>query len=179
MVLPYVPVLLLWQMLLNPKSGLINQVLGFFGIQGPLWLYSPVWSKPALIIMSLWGIGGIIVIFLAGLQDIPEELYEAAELEGAGARPVFWHITMPLLAPIILFNLVTGFIAASQVFAESYILTGGGPLDSTTFVNLGIYLAAFKDGQMGYASAMAWMMFMILVPITIILFRGYQRRFSY
>jgi multiple sugar transport system permease protein len=169
----------LWMMMFNPRSGLINQFLGLFGIDGPLWLNSPVWSKPSLILMSLWGIGGIIVIFLAGLQDIPEYLYEAADLDGASRLQKFWKITVPLLSPVIFFNVVTGLIAASQVFTEAYIMTGGGPLESTTFVNLKIYLLAFKDVKMGYASAMAWVMFLILVPMTLLLFRVSKRWMNY
>ena len=178
-VLPSIPVMFLWMMMFNPKSGLINQILGFVGIKGPLWLNSPTWSKPAMILMSLWGIGGIIVIFLAGLQDIPEYLYEAAELDGANRIQKFWRITIPMLMPVIFFNIVTGLIGASQVFAESYIMTSGGPLESTTFVNLKIYLLAFKDVKMGYASAMAWVMFMILVPMTILLFKIAKKWMSY
>ena len=124
-----------------------------------------------MVIMSLWGVGGIIVIFLAGLQDIPEHLYEAAELDGASGWTKFRHITVPLLVPVILFTLVTGIVGASQVFAEAYVMTGGGPLESTTFVNLLIYRLAFRQGQMGYASAMAWFMFVLLVPITLALFK--------
>lgn len=178
-VLPAVPVMFLWMMMFNPRSGLINQFLGLFGIDGPLWLNSPVWSKPSLILMSLWGIGGIIVIFLAGLQDIPEYLYEAADLDGASRLQKFWKITVPLLSPVIFFNVVTGLIAASQVFTEAYIMTGGGPLESTTFVNLKIYLLAFKDIKMGYASAMAWVMFLILVPMTLLLFKVSKRWMNY
>ncbi|MGC9383519.1 MAG: carbohydrate ABC transporter permease [Kosmotogaceae bacterium] len=178
-VLPAVPVMFLWMMMFNPRSGLINQFLGLFGIDGPLWLNSPVWSKPSLILMSLWGIGGIIVIFLAGLQDIPEYLYEAADLDGASRLQKFWKITVPLLSPVIFFNVVTGLIAASQVFTEAYIMTGGGPLESTTFVNLKIYLLAFKDVKMGYASAMAWVMFLILVPMTLLLFKISKRWMNY
>ncbi|MFO7882538.1 MAG: sugar ABC transporter permease [Kosmotogaceae bacterium] len=178
-VLPAVPVMFLWMMMFNPRSGLINQFLGLFGIDGPLWLNSPVWSKPSLILMSLWGIGGIIVIFLAGLQDIPEYLYEAAELDGASRLQKFFKITVPLLTPVIFFNLVTGLIAASQVFTEAYIMTGGGPLESTTFVNLKIYLLAFKDVKMGYASAMAWIMFLILIPMTLLLFKISKRWMDY
>ena len=174
-VLPGVPVMLLWMNMFNPKTGIINQLLGFVGINGPMWLCSPVWAKPAIVIMSLWGVGGIIVIFLAGLQDIPEYLYEAADIDGASRFRQFWQITMPMLAPVILFNIVTGIIGASQVFAESFVMTGGGPLGSTTFVNLLIYLKAFKHGQMGYASAMAWFMFIILIPITIGIFKASKR----
>jgi len=178
-VLPAVPVMLLWMNMFNPKTGIINQILGFFHIEGPMWLSSPVWSKPAFIFMSLWGVGGIIVIFLAGLQDIPEYLYEAAELDGASSIAKFWKITVPLLAPVIVFNIVTGIVGASQVFAESIVMTGGGPLESTTFVNLLIYLKAFKSGQMGYASAMAWFMFVLLVPITIGVFKASKRWLDY
>lgn len=175
-VLPAVPVMFFWMMLFNPRSGLINQFLSFFGINGPLWLNSPVWSKPALIIMSLWGIGGIIVIFLAGLQGIPTELYEAAELDGANKFKIFWKITVPMLRPIIFFNFMTGLIGASQIFTEAYIMTGGGPLESTKFVNLLIYQLAFKDVRMGYASTIAVIMFLILIPMTLFLFKIYKNQ---
>jgi len=175
-VLPAVPVMFLWMMLFNPRSGLINQFLSFFGINGPLWLNSPVWSKPALIIMSLWGIGGIIVIFLAGLQGIPTELYEAAELDGANKFKIFWKITVPMLRPIIFFNFMTGLIGASQIFTEAYIMTGGGPLESTKFVNLLIYQLAFKDVRMGYASTIAVIMFLILILMTLFLFKIYKNQ---
>ena len=178
-VLPAVPVMLLWMNMFNPTSGIINQFLRLFGLEGPLWLNSPIWSKPAMILMSLWGIGGTIVIFLAGLQDVPDYLYEAARIDGASSFTMFWKITVPLLAPVILFNVVTGIVGASQVFAESYVMTGGGPLESTTFVNLLIYLKAFKAGQMGYASAMAWLMFLILVPITILIFKFSKKWMTY
>lgn len=178
-VLPAVPVMLLWMNMFNPKTGIINQILAFLGIDGPMWLNSPVWSKPAIVFMSLWGVGGVIVIFLAGLQDIPDYLYEAAELDGASRISQFFRITMPLLAPVILFNVITGVVGASQVFAEAYVMTGGGPLESTTFINLLIYLKAFKEGQMGYASAMAWFMFLLLVPITLGIFKIYKRWFDY
>lgn len=173
-VLPAVPVMFLWMMLFNP-NGLINKFLSLFGISGPLWLSSITWSKPALIIMSLWGVGGIIVILLAGLQDVPRSIYEAAQLDGANSVQMFWRITVPMLSPIILFCVVTGLISASQVFAEAYIMTGGGPLESTTFVNLKIYLLAFKQGNMGYASAMAWLMFLLMVPLTILVFKIFKR----
>jgi len=173
-VLPAVPVMFLWMMLFNP-NGLINRFLSLIGIKGPLWLTSVVWSKPALIIMSLWGIGGIIVILLAGLQDVPRTIYEAAQLDGANSVQIFWKITIPMLSPVILFCIVTGLISASQVFAEAYIMTGGGPLESTTFVNLKIYLLAFKQGNMGYASAMAWLMFLLMIPLTVVVFKLFRR----
>lgn len=174
-VLPTIPVMFLWMMLFNPRNGLINKILGFFGIKGPMWLSSPTWSKPALILMSLWGIGGIIIIFLAALQEIPKHVYEAARLDGANEVQIFFKITMPLLTPIIFFNILTGLIAASQVFAEAYVMTGGGPLESTTFVNLKIYLLAFKQSNMGYASAMAWMMFLILVPLSLVVYKVFKK----
>ncbi len=173
-VLPAIPVMFLWMMLFNP-NGLINRFLTLLGIPGPLWLNSPIWSKPALIVMSLWGIGGIVVIFLAALQDIPRNLYEAARLDGAGSTNMFFKITLPMLSPVVLFCIVTGLISASQVFAEAYIMTGGGPLESTTFVNLKIYLLAFKQGNMGYASAMAWFMFVLMIPLTITVFNVFKK----
>ncbi|MDR1655672.1 MAG: sugar ABC transporter permease, partial [Treponema sp.] len=129
---------LLWLWLLQ-DNGLINAILRIFGIRGPLWLGSPEWSKPALILMMVWGCGGSIIIFLAGLQDIPDTLYESASLDGANFVQQTWHITIPMLAPVILFNAVTLVIAAFQWFAEPFVMTQGGPNNSTMFYSLYLY----------------------------------------
>lgn len=162
---------MLWVWLFDPSVGLINTLLRMLGITNPpLWLGSEQWSKPALILMSLWGIGGTMVIFLAGLQDIPEQLYEAAEIDGAGAWHKFRTITIPLLTPSIFFNLIMGVINSFQVFTQAYVMTRGGPLYSTYFYVLYIYDEGFQYMHMGYASALAWILFIIILSLTLIQF---------
>ncbi|MDR0758766.1 MAG: sugar ABC transporter permease [Treponema sp.] len=168
---------LLWIWLLNSENGLINALLGLFGIRGPSWLGSPSWAKPALILMMVWGCGGTIIIFLAGLQDIPESLYESASLEGANFLRKTVHITIPMLAPVILYNAVTLVIAALQWFAEPFVMTEGGPDNATMFFALYLYQNAFQFFKMGYASAMAWVMLLIALGIIFLLFKG-MKRFS-
>ena len=166
---------ILWIWLLNSDNGLINALLGFFGIPGPSWLGSPAWAKPALILMLVWGCGGIIIIFLAGLQDIPESLYEVASLDGANFLQKTAHVTVPMLAPVILFNSVTLVIAAFQWFAEPFVMTEGGPNNATMFYSLYLYQNAFQFFRMGYASAMAWVLLLISLAIIFMLFRGLRR----
>jgi multiple sugar transport system permease protein len=168
---------LLWIWLLNSENGLINALLGLFGIRGPSWLGSPAWAKPALILMMIWGCGGTIIIFLAGLQDIPESLYESASLEGANFVQKTVHITIPMLAPVILYNAVTLVIAAFQWFAEPFVMTEGGPDNATMFFSLYLYQNAFQFFKMGYASAMAWVLLLIALGVIFLLFRG-MKRFS-
>ena len=166
---------LLWMWLLQPDSGLINAVLGFFGIKGITWLGSPFWAKPALILMMIWGCGGTIIIFLAGLKDIPETLYESAALDGANFLQRTIKITLPMLAPVILYNAVTLVIAAFQWFAEPFVMTEGGPNNSTMFYSLLLYNNAFRFFRMGVASAMAWILLIIALTIIFLLFRGLSR----
>jgi multiple sugar transport system permease protein len=168
---------LLWIWLLNSENGLINGLLGIFGIHGPSWLGSPFWAKPALILMMIWGCGGTIIIFLAGLQDIPESLYEAASIEGSSFLQKTFYITIPMLAPVILYNAVTLVIAAFQWFAEPFVMTEGGPDNSTLFYSLFLYQNAFQFFKMGYASAMAWVLLLIALGIIFFLFKG-MKRFS-
>ena len=166
---------LLWMWLLQPDSGLINAVLGFFGIKGITWLGSPFWAKPALILMMIWGCGGSIIIFLAGLKEIPETLYESASLDGANFLQRTVKITLPMLAPVILYNAVTLVIAAFQWFAEPFIMTEGGPNYSTMFYSLLLYNNAFRFFKMGLASAMAWILLLIALGVIFILFKGLSR----
>lgn len=168
---------ILWIWLLNSENGLINSLLGFFGIKGPAWLGSPVWAKPAFILMMIWGCGGIVIIFLAGLQEISESLYESASLDGANFMQKTIHITIPMLSPVILFNAVTLVIAVFQWFAEPFIMTEGGPNLATMFYSLYLYQNAFRFFKMGYASAMAWVLLLIALGIIYLLFRGI-RHFS-
>ncbi|GHU24030.1 spermidine/putrescine ABC transporter permease [Spirochaetia bacterium] len=166
---------ILWLWLLQPETGLINALLGVFRIPKVPWLGSPVWAKPALILMMVWGCGGTIIIFLAGLQDIPDTLYESASLDGANFVQKTVHITLPMLAPIILYNAVTLVINAFQWFAEPFVMTEGGPNNATMFYSLNLYQNAFQFFKMGYASAMAWILLVIALAIIFFLFKGLNR----
>lgn len=171
-VLTGVAVYLLWMQLLSP-SGLINEVLGWVGIQGPNWLYSPQWTKPALILMQLWSVGGGMLLYLAALQGVPKTLYEAAEIDGATAWKKFLHISFPMITPVIFFDLVTSFIGGFQIFQQAYVFTdngsaGGGPQNSLLFFNFHMWNEAFKSLNMGYAMAMSWVLFVIIMILTLI-----------
>lgn len=160
-------VALMWKWLFSPRFGLINYFLGKIGISGPTWLASETWALPALIIISIWGIGGTMLIYLAGLQDIPTELFEAATLDEANLLSRFIHITLPMISPIILFNLIIGIINAFQVFTLAYIMTYGGPHYATLFYSLYLYQNALIFGKFGYASAMATILLIIIFALTI------------
>ena len=166
---------LLFINIFNPDFGLLNYALGQLGIQGPGWLTSPQWAMPALIIMSLWGAGGGMVIYLAGLQSIPEQLYEAASLDGAGTFRKFWNITVPMMSPVIFFNMIVGVISSLQAFVLIYVMTNGGPANATLVYGLYLYRKAFEFFEMGYASAMAWVLFVAIMIITAIQFRLARR----
>jgi len=170
-VLAGVAYVVMWMWIFNPRAGLINTLLGYVGIEGPRWLQDPQWALPALIIMSLWGVGRSMVIYLAGLQDIPTALYEAAKIDGANPWQEFQKITLPLLTPSILFNLVFGIIMTFQSFTNVYVATNGGPLDSTLFYVVYLYRKAFDHLSMGYASALAWILFLIVLACTLVIFR--------
>ena len=167
----------LW--LLNAEIGLVNRLLKSAGIEGPAWLNSTDWAPRSLILMTLWGIGGSMVIYLAGLKDIPAHLYEAAIIDGAGPLQRLRHITLPMLTPVIFFNLVMGVIGAFQYFTEAYVMTQGGPEDSTLFYALYLFQRAWKYLDMGYASAMAWVLFLIVMALTGFLFRTQRRWVHY
>lgn len=166
-----VAVSLLWLVLLDPSHGLINYLLSLLHIRGPVWLQDPKWAKPALIIMSLWQSGSNMIIYLAGLQQIPEQLYEAATIDGANNWQKFWRITLPLLTPTIFLNLVLSVIGSFQIFTQAYVMTGGGPLNSTLFYVLYLYQKGFQSFEMGYASALAWILFTIVLALTLIIFK--------
>lgn len=167
-IVPAVANCVLWIWLLQPQWGIINFILGLVGIDGPAWLASTRWSKPALVLMSIWGSGSSMVIFLAGLQSIPESLYEAAAIDGAGSVRKFVHVTLPLLTPTVFFQVVMGIIGSFQVFTAAFIMTGGGPVNSTLFYVLYLYRQAFVFMYMGYASAMAWVLFVIVLALTLV-----------
>jgi multiple sugar transport system permease protein len=173
---PVVASSILWMWILNPDIGLINIVLGRLGVAHPPgWLTDPAWAKPALILMSLWSAGGGMVIYLAALQDVPESLYEAASLDGAGAWHKFLHVTMPMISPVILFNVIIGLIGFFQYFTQAYIMTNGGPEDSTDFYALHLFNRAFLDFQMGAASAMAWILFLVTLLAALVVFKTSAR----
>lgn len=167
-----VPVALLWMWIFSPTFGVLNTGLAWLGIEGPQWLFDPVWVIPAFVIMSLWGIGGAMVIFLAGLQGIPQHLYEAAELDGANVLAKFRHVTLPMLSPVIFFNVVLGIIGSFQAFTQSFIMTQGGPANASLLYVLYLYRNAFQYFKMGYASAMAWLLLVIIMALTLVVFRS-------
>lgn len=172
---PAVASSMIWVFMLRTRNGLINQVLGLVGIPAIPWLGRPEWAKPALILMSLWGFGGQMVIYLAGLQGISQELYEAAEIDGASGLQKLIRITVPLMTPTIFFNLIMSIIGSFQVFTAAYIMTNGGPLKSTLFYMLHLYNNAFRYFKMGYASAMALILFLIILTLTLIVNRTSER----
>lgn len=175
----------LWLWLLNPQVGLINEFIQHFsvllrflhlpGLDTPGWLIDPMYAKPALILMGLWGAGGGMIIYLAGLQDVPVQLYEAAELDGASSWQRLVNVTLPSLSPIILFNIVIGLIGTFQYFTQIYVMTNGGPQDSTRFYALYLFENAFINFKMGYASAMAWILFVLTLFVTLFVFKSSAR----
>ena len=167
---PVVANSILWVWIFHPEWGLANAFLEWIGLEGLYWLQDPRLAKPALIVMSFWSIGGQMVILLAGLKGIPMELYEAAAIDGANWWSRFWRVTLPLLTPALFFNLIIAIIGAFQVFTQAYIMTEGGPNYSTLFYLLYLFRAAFENFRMGYASAMAWVLFIIVLAFTIVQF---------
>jgi len=169
-----VAVALLWGRIFDPKFGILNPFLEKIGIQGPGWLSDPDWAISALVIMSLWGVGGNVIIYLAGLQGVPTDLYDAAKVDGATGWQRFWYVTLPMTTPVIFYNLVLGLIGTFQYFTEVYVLTNGtgNPARSTLFYNLYLYQNAFKYFHMGYASTMAWVLFIIVLGLTLLIFRS-------
>jgi multiple sugar transport system permease protein len=183
-IVPTVAGSLLFVWILNPSSGMINQVIKSVGLPGPDWLHNPVWAKPALILLGLWGMGNTIIIYLSGLQDVPVSLLEAAELDGASWLQRLRHITIPMVSPITLYNLITGVIASFQYFAQAYVFASasapqggalGSPLNSTLFYSVNLYRIGFQFLDMGLASAMAWILFIIILVCTLVLLRTSNR----
>lgn len=178
-VVPFVAASLLWLWLLDPQFGVINYFLGELGLNPPGWLIDPAWSKPALIFMGLWGVGGSMILYLAALQDVPAELYESAEIDGAGWLRKIVNITLPMISPVILYTVIMGLIGAFQYFTQAYVITSGGPDDSTLFYSLYLYQNAFNYFHMGFASAMAWVLFLIILTATLLVFRTSARAIYY
>lgn len=167
-----VAVAILWVWLFHPEYGPINGLLGLLGISGPAWLSTERWAMPAIIIMSLWGVGGSMIIFLAGLQGIPESLYDAAKIDGAGPLACFWHITIPMMTPTIFFSLILGLIGSFQMFTQAYVMTRGGPNNATLTYVMHIYNKGFRQFHFGYASALAWVLFVIILLLTLLILKS-------
>ena len=168
-----VAVAMLWQLIFNARWGVLNNLLQrLSGIKGPSWLLDERWVLPAFVLMSIWGIGGGMVIYLAGLQSVPTELYEAAELDGAGPFERFGHVTLPWISPVIFFNLVMGIIGSFQVFTNAYVMTRGGPNNASLFYLLYLYQNAWEYFKMGYASALAWIAFAITMALTLLVIKS-------
>ncbi len=171
-VAPAIAATLVWVWVLNPRYGLLNTVLGFVGIHGPNWFRDPKTALYGIVMISLWGVGGSAVIYLAGLQNIPETLYEAARVDGANGWQQFWNVTLPMLSPIIFYQFVIGLIGVFQTFTSAFVATQGGPLKSTYFYMLHIYNKGWVSLRMGYASALAWILAIIILLVTLLVFRS-------
>jgi multiple sugar transport system permease protein len=167
-VVPFVATFMIWLWLFNAKNGLINQGLEGIGIPAPNWLGSRTWAKPSLILMGFWTVGGQMLIWLAGLVAIDKQFQEAASIDGAGARQRFFFITLPLLSPYVFFNLVVGLIGVFQMFENAFIMTHGGPANETLFYVFHLFNNAFRFGKMGYACALAWILFVVIFTLTYI-----------
>lgn len=174
-IVPIIASSVIWLWMFNPDFGLFNSVLGFFGIPKLQYIFSEDTVVPSLVFMSIWGVGPMMIIFLAGLQEVPKDLYEAADLDGASALHKLWHITIPMMTPTILFNLLISLVAALQTFVQPFIMTNGGPNNGSLFFVFWIYRKAFQDSQMGYASALAWALFIIISALSYLIFRTSRR----
>ena len=172
--IPIVASTLVWIGVLHAQNGWLNLALGAVGVPGPNWLQSPTWVGPALALMGLWGIGNMMLIFLAGLQSVPSELYDAARVDGAGPWSRFRFVTLPMISPVLFYNLVIALIATFQFFTQAYVISNGrgDPDRATLFFNLNLFREAFTFFDMGYASALAWLLFVIVLGLTLLLFRS-------
>lgn len=170
-IIPTIASSMIWTQILG-KDGLINQGLALVGIQGPAWLNTPSTALYGLILMGVWGIGNTIIIYLSGLQGVGEELYEASSIDGANSFQRFFKITLPMISPTIFFNVVMAVISSFQYFTQAFVMTEGGPLNSTLFYNLYLYTKAYKELKMGYAAALAWIMFIIILFFTLLVIKS-------
>jgi multiple sugar transport system permease protein len=178
-IMPAVASAVLWAWILNTDFGLLNAVLYYFGLPKVAWLQETEWALPALILMSLWNVGQAMIIFLAGLQGIDDQYYEAAEIDGAGRWSQLIHITIPMMSAVIFFNLIIGIINSFQVFTAGFLITNGGPQNATLFYVLYLYRVGFQFLNMGYAAALAWVLFFIILIFTVIIFRTVGRQVYY
>jgi multiple sugar transport system permease protein len=170
-IVPAVANAVLWAWIFNPEFGMLNAILRFVGLPRINWLLDERFALPSIILMGLWGVGGGMIIYLAGLQGIPDVYYEAAEIDGAGNLAKFRHITIPLMSPILFFNLIMGIINSFQVFTAGYLLTDGGPKNSTLFYVLYLYRVGFSYFKMGYAAVLGWLLFFIILVLTLLVFK--------
>jgi multiple sugar transport system permease protein len=178
-VVPIVAGTFVWQWMFHTEFGLINYFLGKLGFDKILWFQEPRYAMAAIVIMSLWVFGGTMVIYLAALQGVPEHLHEAAALDGASALRRLFVVTIPMMSPVIFFNVVLAVIGSLQVFAQAYIITDGGPQNATRFYSFMIYQRGFRDFQMGYASALAWVLFIFILLLSLLVFRFLGRMVYY
>jgi multiple sugar transport system permease protein len=174
---PEVALSLVWVYLFTPATGLINIPFDWIGIKGPCWLSCETWARPTLVLLAMWIIGQQVVLYLAGLQDVPQELYDAAAVDGANPVQRFWNVTVPFVTPVIFFHLVTSVIGAFQFFTIPYVMTGGTgfPANSLLLYSIWLYKNAFQYFRMGYASALAWLLFVTILVITLIIFSTARR----
>ncbi len=178
-IVPIMASAMLWLVLMNPDTGVFNGLLNLVGLDGIGWLTDKRWAMPSLAFMSLWGVGYTVVIYLAGLQDVPTSLYEAAEIDGAGVWSRMWNVTLPFISPVIFFNLIMAIIGTLQVFLQPFVMTKGGPDDSTRVYTMYLYQTAFEFQEFGYASAMAWVQLLIILVLTGIAFWSSKRWVHY
>ena len=188
-VVPSVAAALLWIWLLNPQYGLVNQALGALGLPHPAWFYDPNWAKAGIILISVWGVGDVVIIYLGALQGVPQQLYEAAEVDGAGRWTRMRHVTIPMISPAILFNLITGAIGAFQYFTQAYVISEGtvgrgsgavgGQSGSLLFYGIELYNEAFRYFNIGYASALAWVLLVVILITTAVMLRVSRTRVYY
>jgi multiple sugar transport system permease protein len=179
--IPLVASTLVWVGFLNTETGWLNEILGFFGLPQPDWINSEVWIYPALSIIGLWGIGNFMLINLAGMQSVPTELYDAARIDGAGAWKQFRHVTIPMISPILLYNLIIALVGTFQYFTQAYVITNGrgDPNNATLFINLDLFREAFVFNKMGYGSAIAWLLFVFVMILTIAILGAARGRVYY
>ena len=171
-VVPAVANAVLWLWLFNPDFGLLNTALANFGISKSMWIYDEASVLPSLVLMSVWGMGNTMIVFLAGLQGVPRQLYEAAEIDGGNVLQRWIYITLPMVSSVIFFNLVMGLVGTFQVFSQAYVMTEGGPNNSSLFMVYYLFRNAFQYGRMGYASAIAWILFLIVLAFTLLIFKS-------
>lgn len=177
---PQVSLAVLWLWVLNGKSGVLNQALKVIHVTGPNWLGDPVWSKPSLVLLGVWGVGNAVLIYLASLQDVPQSLIEAADLDGASPWQKTVNVTIPMISPVILFNLIMGIIGTLQVFTVPYVMfPNGSPERSTYFYAMYLYDNAFTFQKMGYASAMGWIMFLVILVLTMVSLKMSEKHVHY
>jgi multiple sugar transport system permease protein len=174
-VVPIVASSILWLWLFNPSFGIVNALLTDVHVPGPGWMFSTLWAKPTFVLLGIWGSGAPMVVYLAALQGVPKEMYEVANIEGSNAWQRLRYVTLPMISPAILFNVILALVSSLQYFTQAYVMTQGGPDNSTLFYSLYLYQQAFQQLHLGYASAMAWILFVIVLVITLLLFRSSSR----